>query len=83
MGWGKPIYEGGGSGRIITRKTVDTRGWFYIRPEEYVETHYVFYGWGNTERLAAEALRGSALVAEEIGKAQQYAIKDRSQVQTV
>lgn len=79
--WGEPIYEGGGSGRVVTRKTVDTRGFFFIRPEEYVETWYRFYGWGNTERLAEAGIRGAASVAIEVGRAQQYSIKDRNEYQ--
>ena len=69
-------YSGGGHGRVITKYTIDDRGILEIRPEEYLDTHYSFRGYGNTERIAAEAVRVSGMAAMEIGKAQQYAIKN-------
>lgn len=68
------VYEGGGSGRVITRRRVDSRGFFFTRPEEVLDTEYSFRGWGDTEALAAEAIRASGLCAGEIGRGQRLAL---------
>lgn len=70
-----PIYEGGGRGRIITKNGFDRDGWIFGREYEYIETEYDFYGWGDTESIANNAVAGSHTIAREVGRAQQYAIK--------